>query len=143
MPVTKCPNGKWRIGKGKCIYDTEEKAIEVYQAIIASGFMSADSTKVSVDYDGTLSTTMGKLLVKRLISEGKKVYIITRREQSNSGSVYKAADELLIPKSRVYFTNGQLKWQTIKRLNIGTHYDNNQNEIDQINNFTDARGIKF
>lgn len=143
MPVIKCPNGKWRIGRGKCIYDTEEKAIEVYQAIIASGFMSADSTKVSVDFDGTLSTTMGQLLVKRLNSEGKTVYIVTRREKSNSAPVYKIADELLIPRSRVYFTNGELKWKTIKRLNIGTHYDNNQNEIDQINNNTDARGIKF
>jgi hypothetical protein len=105
--------------------------------------MSADSTKASVDFDGTLSTTMGQLLVKRLKSEGKTVYVVTRREKSNSAPVYKIADELLIPRSRVYFTNGELKWKTIKRLNIGTHYDNNQNEIDQINNNTDARGIKF
>ena len=37
MPVIKCSNGKYRIGSGACIYDTEEKAIEVYQAILAGG----------------------------------------------------------------------------------------------------------
>jgi hypothetical protein len=26
MPVIKCSNGKFRIGTGACIYDTEEKA---------------------------------------------------------------------------------------------------------------------
>ncbi len=37
MPVIKCSNGKYKIGSGACIYDTEEKAIEVYQAILAGG----------------------------------------------------------------------------------------------------------
>jgi hypothetical protein len=37
MPVIKCSNGKYRIGNGACIYDTEEKAIEVWQAILESG----------------------------------------------------------------------------------------------------------
>lgn len=37
MPVTKCENGKWRIGAGSCIYPTREKAIEVWTAILAQG----------------------------------------------------------------------------------------------------------
>jgi hypothetical protein len=37
MPVILCNNGKYRIGSGACIYETEEKAIEVYQAILAGG----------------------------------------------------------------------------------------------------------
>jgi hypothetical protein len=38
MPVIKCEsNGKWRIGSGKCIYDTKEKATEVWTAIQAAG----------------------------------------------------------------------------------------------------------
>ena len=35
MPVTKCSNGKWRIGTGKCIYTTKtaaEKAMQGYYA---------------------------------------------------------------------------------------------------------------
>lgn len=43
MPVLKCNNGKYRIGQGACIYDTEAKATEVYQAILAGGKFIEDS----------------------------------------------------------------------------------------------------
>lgn len=33
MPVYKCSNGKYRVGNGACIYETEEKANEVWTAI--------------------------------------------------------------------------------------------------------------
>lgn len=36
MPVTKCKNGKYKIGSGACIYDTEEKAQQVWAAIRVS-----------------------------------------------------------------------------------------------------------
>ena len=36
MPVIKCSNGKYRIGSGACIYDTEEKAQNVWAAIRVS-----------------------------------------------------------------------------------------------------------
>lgn len=35
MPVHKCPNGKWRIGSGKCQYDSKEKAERAYRAYLA------------------------------------------------------------------------------------------------------------
>lgn len=142
MPVIKCSNGKYRIGSGACIYDTEAKAIEVYQAILAGGSF-IDVNKVSIDFDDTLSTTRGQDLAKRLISEGKQVHIVTRRQSSASAEVYKITDELGIPRSKVHFTNGKMKWEEIKKLGIGTHYDNNQNEIDLINSNTQAKGIKF
>jgi len=53
------------------------------------------------------------------------------------------ADELRIPRSNVYFTNGKMKWEKISVLNIGTHYDNNQQEIDIINRNTESNGIRF
>lgn len=143
MPVIKCSNGKYRIGNGACIYETEKKAIEVWQAILASGEYAADSNKVSFDFDDTLSTQRGQELAREKIKEGKEVYIITRRQQSASAEVYKIADEIGIPHSRVHFTNGKMKWETVKQLNIGTHYDNNQDEIDLINKNTDTKGIKF
>jgi hypothetical protein len=43
MPVKQCTNGKWRVGTGECIYDTKEKATEVWQAILASGKFAEDS----------------------------------------------------------------------------------------------------
>ena len=46
MPVTQCKNGKWKIGTGECQYDTKEKAMEVWQAILASGqYGKANNTK--------------------------------------------------------------------------------------------------
>jgi len=36
MPVIKCSNGKYRIGTGACIFDTEEKAQSVWAAIRVS-----------------------------------------------------------------------------------------------------------
>jgi hypothetical protein len=143
MPIFKCSNDKWRIGTGDCIYETKEKANEVYQAIISQGNYAAEANKVSFDFDDTLSTKRGQTLAKRLITQGKDVYIITRRQESASAEVYKVADELGIPKSKIYFTNGKMKWETIKRLGIDIHYDNNQDEIDLIDKNTDAVGIKF
>lgn len=32
MPVVKCPNGKYRIGGGKCMYDTKASADRAYEA---------------------------------------------------------------------------------------------------------------
>jgi hypothetical protein len=37
MPVTQCSSGKWKIGQGGCVYDTEEKAMQVWKAILAGG----------------------------------------------------------------------------------------------------------
>lgn len=143
MPVIKCSNGKYRIGSGGCIYDTEEKANKVWAAILASGAYAADENKVSIDFDDTLDTERGKELAKRLIAEGKTVYIVTRRQQTASEEVYKVAEQLGIPKSRVKFTNGAYKWETIRHYGIGTHYDNNAREIELINSKTTAKGIKF
>lgn len=36
MPVNQCPNKKYRIGEGKCIYDTKEKAQRAYKGYLAS-----------------------------------------------------------------------------------------------------------
>jgi len=34
-PIVKCPNGKYKIGEGKCMYDSKKKALEVQRAIYA------------------------------------------------------------------------------------------------------------
>lgn len=143
MPVYKCSNGKYRIGNGACIYDTEEKANRVWAAILASGNYQADENKISFDYDDTLETEDGFKLAQQKIKEGKIVYIITRRNQNDSESVYAMAEKLGIPKSKVIFTNGSYKWAAVKHYGIGIHYDNNSREIELINEKTDAKGLKF
>ncbi|KKM89327.1 hypothetical protein LCGC14_1249820 [marine sediment metagenome] len=35
MPVTKCPNGKWKIGSGGCNFDSKAKAKAAYKVYLA------------------------------------------------------------------------------------------------------------
>jgi hypothetical protein len=100
--------------------------------------------KVSIDYDDTLSTEKGKLLAKRLLSEGKDLYIVTRRREEMLGPVKEVAKELGISVDKVHATNGKLKWETIKRLGIQTHYDNNPDELKAIKlHLPTVRAIEF
>lgn len=34
MPVHECPNGKYRIGTGKCMYDSKAKAESAYRGYL-------------------------------------------------------------------------------------------------------------
>jgi hypothetical protein len=95
---------------------------------------------ISFDVDGVLDTPQGMALARRRIANGDRVYIITaRNEERMSEEVYAIARELGIPRLRVYFTNGEDKWRTIRRLGIELHYDNNQEQIDKIKDETDSR----
>uniref|UniRef100_A0A6M3L2Q6 Uncharacterized protein n=1 Tax=viral metagenome TaxID=1070528 RepID=A0A6M3L2Q6_9ZZZZ len=40
MPVHACPNGKYRIGTGPCVYDTKAKAERAYAGYMASKRMT-------------------------------------------------------------------------------------------------------
>jgi len=151
MPIYSCDNGKYRIGKGECMYDSHASAQRAFVAYLASHpeeaarireeeKKAADMNKVSFDFDGTIELERYQNIAKKLKDEGQTVYIVTRRQDSQSKSVYEVADKIGIPHSRVYFTNGKMKWETIKRLGIGTHYDNNPDEIRLINENTEAKG---
>ena len=99
--------------------------------------------KISLDYDGTLSTNRGKLLLERLIKEGHTIYIITARRESDMGAVYRVGEELGIPKSRIISTEGMDKWRVMEEYGIKRHYDNNPEQIKKINDRTTTIGIKF
>jgi hypothetical protein len=99
------------------------------------GFM-----KVSMDYDQTLSTDRGKELAKKMLKEGQDVSIITRRQSDQMDAVYATAKELGIPRDKVHSTDGKLKWETIKKLGIEKHIDNNEKELQAIND--NVPGVK-
>lgn len=129
MPIYRCSSGKWRIGNGGCVYDTQEKATKVWQAILASGAYAAE--KVSYDYDGVLSTDEGKAAAERDVKAGKVVYIISAR-QSVDGML-STASRLGIPKGRVYATgSNKAKVDKIKSLGIKKHKDNNPDVIKEL-----------
>lgn len=57
---------------------------------------------ISFDFDGTLDTTRGKALAKRLITQGYTIHIISARAERLSKSVFALADELGISHSRIH-----------------------------------------
>lgn len=94
--------------------------------------------KVSLDYDDTLSTSRGKELAKKLIAEGKVVYIISARQDVQN--MLGTAKELGIPESRVYATgSNKAKVEKIKELGITKHYDNNADVVKELGSI----GSKF
>ena len=100
--------------------------------------------KISIDFDDTLSTPRGEALARHLISQGYNVYVVTRRQKSMSAGVYKVTDEIGIPKDKVIFTKGKLKWSVLKELGVKRHYDNSEQEIKAIReNAPKIEAIKF
>lgn len=97
--------------------------------------------RVSFDFDDTLTTRKGRLLLARRLAEGDVVYIITRRSERAKTAVMALAKGYRIPAYRVIFTGGRMKWEEVKRLRIDVHYDNNGRELELIREKTDARGI--
>ena len=97
---------------------------------------------ISFDYDGTLSTKKGKEMAAKLISEGKDVRILTARNgQDDNSDLKSTANDLGIDK--IYYTNGRDKWSFIIKYGIKEHYDNNKEQVDKINEKTNAKGILF
>jgi len=89
-------------------------------------------TRISFDYDGTFSTKEGFDLAKKL-NETNNVYIISAR--GNKVPMLQRAKEAGIPESRVYATgSNQKKIETIKRLGISRHYDNNPDVVKELGN---------
>lgn len=149
MPIKECQiNGKsgWKWGnEGTCYTgpNGKRKAISQAIAIISDNpkdIVNLASSKVSVDYDDTASTAKGKELIKRLISEGKTVYIISARS-SKLGIVDALKD--LIPSSRIFATgSNNAKVKKAESLEVGAHYDNNKSVIDKIKE-AGIKGILF
>ena len=87
--------------------------------------------KISIDYDGVLSTDAGKELAKRLIAEGNDLYIISARQDKEG--MLSVADSLGIPASKVYATgSNKAKVEKVNQLGITKHYDNNPDVISQL-----------
>ena len=112
---------KYVVDEGK----DQEQAVAICYSLWENHFAA---TKISIDYDDTLSTSRGKELAKRLIAEGDVVYIISARDSKDG--MLSVAKELGIPESRVYATgSNESKIQKVKELGISKHYDNNPDVI--------------
>ncbi len=97
-----------------------------------------DENRISFDFDGVLSREVGQELAKLKIKQGFEVWIVTARRPDRSEKVFEIAKLLNIPESRIVFTSGRDKWKFIDEFDIGLHYDNNEEQINKIKEFTEA-----
>lgn len=107
---------------------------------------------ITFDFDGTLEDhfdgTKNKQkeeiqdVCKQLIDLGNDVRILTKRYSSefhNLGigkeheSVYNLANKLNIPLSNVHFTNRSMKSESIIKMGVNIHFEDEKEEVDLIN----------
>lgn len=96
-------------------------------------------TKVSFDWDDTLSTRRGKNLLEQELSRGSIIYIISARNLTTKEMI-DLSKEYRFPASNIYTTgSNKAKVEKIKELGIKRHYDNNFNVVQELG----PVGIKF
>lgn len=123
-------------------FDFKCASMRTCDAWVAGGPVTMAADKVSIDYDDTLSTSRGKDLAKKLIAEGKTVYIISARNELTG--MLQTATELGIPESRVYATgSNKAKVEKIKELGISKHYDNNADVVKELGSIGSKFAMSF
>ena len=103
--------------------------------------------KVSFDFDSTLSRTDVQEFAKTLIDDGLDVWICTSRlcpekapNNEWNDDLFKVANELGIPKSKVIFTNYEDKAEHLTDDFIW-HLDDDWIELDKINKQRKTVGV--
>jgi hypothetical protein len=88
-----------------------------------------DANKVSFDYDDTLTTDKGIKMLEEEIALGKTIYVISARYSKDG--MLSLTNKYGIDSNRVYATgSNKSKIEKVLELNIGTHYDNNQDVVN-------------
>jgi hypothetical protein len=125
---------KYMIDEGKDSEQAVAICYQVWQDHFAGG--------ISFDFDGVLSTSKGQELAKEKISNGTDVFIVSARHDVSG--MFKVADELGIPHSRIYATGSNTeKVKKIQELGISKHYDNNPDVIKALSNIGEKFNLMF
>ena len=99
------------------------------------------ANKISFDFDSTLSEKWVQAIAALLIPV-TEVWIVTARAPgSHNRDLIKIAFDLGIPEERIVFTDGAYKWSVLKHYGIEVHFDDMEDEILEINNQTDCKGV--
>jgi hydroxymethylpyrimidine pyrophosphatase-like HAD family hydrolase len=90
--------------------------------------------KISFDYDGTLTEESIKNTAKIFIISGHDVWIITARSYGDFNSdLYKMCDDIHLEHDKIIITNGLLKSEEFFKGNFDLHYDDEWEEVAEIN----------
>lgn len=72
-------------------------------------------------------------LIKEAKGKGNRVYIVSSRLEANKSDIEDVVSKYGLVVDGIYCTNGQNKVETLKRLGVKRHYDDDPNEIRLIN----------
>ena len=101
--------------------------------LILDSFTESKQTfsKVSLDFDGVLTTADGRILLQELIAKGYEVYVISARD--NKPAILELVKPYGVNPANVYAVSSNLeKVNTIKQLGIEKHYDNNPKVVAEL-----------
>jgi len=101
-------------------------------------------SKVSFDFDSTLTVDVVQNLAKRLVKEGHEVWIVTSRfeftdssgNKCNNDDLFEIAFEIGIPFDRIHFCNMDDKYNFLKDKNFLWHLDDDFIELSLIRSET-------
>lgn len=67
MPVSKCPNGKFKIGSGKCMYDSKAKAEKAYKGYMVKKHMNELKDELILELEDLKKIDLELKTIKKLI----------------------------------------------------------------------------
>jgi hypothetical protein len=107
--------------------------------------------KITIDFDGTLSTPKIQSLVMSLYKYDIDIWILTSRydelhkhlypQNPSNEDMYSVVLSMGIPKHKIIFTNASPKANYLKSTNVVVHIDDNNMELFKINNHTLTIGL--
>jgi hypothetical protein len=103
--------------------------------------MDTDKKRISFDFDNTIELDWVQIKLFAPLSQVYDVVILTSRSPKDNKRVWKLAEELGIPKDKVYFTNHQSKCEWVDKLECILHFDDDFIEINDINESCKCKGI--
>lgn len=105
--------------------------------------------KISFDFDGTLEFPEVQNFAKEMIHKGHDVHIVTTRWDDEhrkdmkiepNTKVWKVAEEVGIPRSKVHFTNMEWKADFLNEKGFHVHLDDNSHELRLLRE-TNCQGV--
>jgi len=106
-------------------------------------------TKISFDFDSTLSRPDIQDFVKELTRKDVEIWICTSRFEDGidetgknwNKDLFLVAKNLDIPIERIIFTNWKDKKDYLENIDFLIHLDDDYVELDKINKYTKTKGI--
>ncbi len=110
--------------------------------------------KISFDFDDTLEHIHIQEYAKKLIKREYEIHIVTTRYKNTDDyewripnksyqhkDIYLVANKLGILHFNIHFTNMSWKWNYFKKNKFLLHFDDNNEEVANINSLTNTKAI--